>query len=164
MFNIYSSLFWQIAINGRHFCEFPQRISHKNVTHLSIEESVNVFLINLENNGPVDTGVSTQNTAPVQGNVPAAEGGTVPQQGPQGNYGVLPQTGYGPPQGQQPYYGPPQGFPPGYGPPQGQFVPIPPGHKVSFHKKYHIFNFIILYIFFQLYNFERYYIIMTNST
>lgn len=83
-------------------------------------------MINLEDNGPVGAGAPSQNIASVQGNLPGPEGGAAPAQGPP------PQAGYGPPPGQQPYYGPPQGFQPGYGPPQGQFVPQPPGHKVSF--------------------------------
>ncbi|XP_017770971.1 PREDICTED: galectin-4-like [Nicrophorus vespilloides] len=106
---------YKIAMNGKHFCEFPQRVSPRSTSHLFIDGDVSLTLISFEGGDEM-----TSSSASSQQSVgaPSFQGQYGP---PQGQYGP-PQGQYGPPQGQ---YGPPQGQ---YGPPQGQYGPPQQGY------------------------------------
>nr|XP_022907922.1 trithorax group protein osa-like [Onthophagus taurus] len=128
---------YKIAINGRHFCEFPYRIPIKNISHLSIEGQVSVSLISFEEvpqhakvqaSTQQDIPMAPQSNIPPQGPANFGPPGYEPQGPPLGQYGPPPNQ-YGPPPNQ---YGPP---PNQYGPPPNQFgpgpygaPPPPPGH------------------------------------
>ena len=97
---------FQIAINGQHFAEFPQRISPSRINHLAIDGDVALKLISYEGGAQEQ---HSQSSAPVQQSH-GGYGQAPPQQ--MSGYGPPPPHGYGPP--------PPQG----YGQP-----PAPPGHQ-----------------------------------
>ncbi|XP_076667184.1 uncharacterized protein LOC143368390 [Andrena cerasifolii] len=110
---------YKIAINGRHFTEFPHRLPYQRVTHLVIDGDVEVNSISYEI-VPVDPPRSPRAAptpdVPAANFGPPAPGGLYPTIGPQappGGYGPPPPAGYGPPPPGG--YGPPP--PGGYGPP-----------------------------------------------
>lgn len=113
--------FLQIAVNGRHFCEFPQRISYDKISHVGIDGDVTVTLIAIEDNNrqPGGADVRSSHTANFAG-APGAPGYGAPPPSapygqpygpPQGAYGPPPQGAYGAPPYGAPYGGPPPNAP-----------------------------------------------------
>lgn len=113
---------YKIAVNGRHFSDFPHRLPFQKVTHLTIDGDVDISSIFYET--LPDHQRSSRAAAPVAPDLPPADfgpqkpGSLYPNLDPQAPNGVprgFPPGGYGPPPGA---YGPPQSYGPGGGDPR----------------------------------------------
>lgn len=57
--------YFQVAVNGEHFCDFPHRIPFSNVSHLLIDGDVNVTLISWELSVPLVQGQPISEPSPL---------------------------------------------------------------------------------------------------
>lgn len=110
-------------MNGKHYCEFPQRISYDKISHIGVNGDVTIRVIAIEDTAPQSGGPDVRsshqaNFAGAPGAPPAGYGGPPPSAPygqpygpPQGGYGAPPPGAYGAAPYGAPYGGPPPNAP-----------------------------------------------------
>lgn len=126
-FRLKSIYYFQIAVNGQHFAEYPHRVPYQRVTYLQITNDVFVNMIQYEGGfgnlqyGPTHGAIISP---PASSPYPTAPG--LAPYGPQPGR-VSPVPAYGMQPAAVPY---PAGVP-GYHPAPPGYPPAPPGYPVS---------------------------------